>query len=94
VYHIFGSEELSAQSPAVKERVPEPYIALNKTDAANAGINEGDMVKIAVQEKTKEFPVKILPGFAEGTAGLPKNLDETSGIGFPFQTTIKKVNHE
>ena len=94
VYHIFGSEELSAQSPAVKERVPETYIALNKTDAANAGIKEGDKVEFTVQEKTKVFPAKILPGLAEGTAGLPKNLDETAGIGFPFQTTLKKVNHE
>jgi NADH-quinone oxidoreductase subunit G len=94
IYHIFGSEVLSAQSPAVKKRVPESYIALNKTDAANAGINEGDKVEILVQDKTTLFPVKILPGLAEGTAGLPKNLDETAGIGFPFQSTLKKVKDE
>ena len=28
LYHIFGSDELTAQSPAVTERIPEPYIAM------------------------------------------------------------------
>ncbi len=93
-YHIFGSDELSAQSEAVKERVPEAYIALNKTDAANSDIKEGDTVEITVQQKNRKFTVKILARLAQGTACLPKGLPETAGIGFPFQTTIKKVNNE
>ena len=28
-YHIFGSEELSLLAPAVAERMPAPYVALN-----------------------------------------------------------------
>ncbi len=94
IYHIFGSEELSANSPAVKERVPKPYIALNKTDAEKAGIKEGDTIEFTAQNEQRKFTAKILPGLAEGTAGLPKNLNETAGMDFPFQTTIKKVNDE
>ena len=34
IEHIFGSEELSLQSPPVAELAPGPYLALNAADAA------------------------------------------------------------
>ncbi len=91
VYHIFGSDELSAQSPAVKERVPEAYIVLNNTDASEAGIEENDKVEISVAGEKLELTVKLNLGFAKGTVGLPKGFNETNGIEFPFRTTINKV---
>ena len=33
VYHIFGSEELSVLAPAIAERAPQPYLAMNPDDA-------------------------------------------------------------
>ena len=38
LYHIFGSEELSAAAPAVAELAPAPYLALNPADAAAFGL--------------------------------------------------------
>ena len=35
IEHIFGSEELSLQAPAVAELAPGPYLALNAADAAS-----------------------------------------------------------
>ena len=35
IEHIFGSEELSLQSPAVASLAPAPYLALNAADAAS-----------------------------------------------------------
>ncbi|MGH9433419.1 MAG: NADH-quinone oxidoreductase subunit NuoG, partial [Terriglobia bacterium] len=46
LYHIFGSEELSAWAPAVRELVPQPYAALNAEEAAGLGVIEGQSVKI------------------------------------------------
>jgi len=94
VYHIFGTDERSAQSPAVAERVPEAYIAINDADAAEAGIKENDNVEISAGDKQLQLPVKLKLGLAKGILGLPKGLYETSGIQFPFRTTIKKVQND
>ncbi|HEY5390799.1 MAG TPA: NADH-quinone oxidoreductase subunit NuoG [Hanamia sp.] len=88
-YHIFGSEELSAQSPAVKTRVPAPYIALNVNDAAKAGITDGESVTIQSADQQLQFPVNLKTGIAEGIIGLPKGLDATKGLQYPFLTKIK-----
>lgn len=92
LYHIFGSDELSAQSPAVKERVPAPYIALNDNDALKAGIEEGNILEVLVKEVSHKLPVKLNTGLPEGTIGLPKGLTATEGIQFPFWTTFKKTD--
>ena len=90
LYHIFGSEELSALSPAVETRVPAPYIALNINDASKAGISKGESVTIQYNNQQLQFPVNLKTGIAEGIIGLPKGLDATKGIQFPFLTKIKK----
>jgi NADH-quinone oxidoreductase subunit G len=94
LYHIFGSDELSAQSPAVAERVPQPYIALNDSDAGKAGIVEGAIIEILLSGNKKWLPVKLKMGLPQGTAGLPKGLQETAGIIYPFYTTIKIAGND
>jgi len=94
LYHIFGSDELSAQSPAVAERVPQPYIALNYSDAIKAGIGEGAVIEILLNGNKKWLPVKLNIGLPEGAAGLPKGLQETAGIAFPFFTTLKIAGND
>ncbi len=93
-YHILGSDELSAQSPAIKERVPAPYVALNDNDASKAGIEEGDIIDVLVKEVNQKLTVKLNTGLPEGTIGLPKGLTATAGIQFPFWTTFKKLTDE
>ena len=94
LYHIFGSDELSAQSPAVEERIEKPYIALNNSDAFKEAITEDDLVEVLLNDKKYKLPVKLNAGIAEGTVGLPKGGKETAGICFPFLITLKKVDHE
>lgn len=94
LYHIFGSEELSAKSPAVETRVPAPYIALNINDAAKSGISEGDSLTIGYLDQQLQFPVTLKTGIAEGIIGLPKGLDATKGIQFPFFTKLKLSKDE
>jgi NADH-quinone oxidoreductase subunit G len=86
LYHIFGSDELSALSPAVAERIPKPYIGLNTEDALKADITEGDMLEVLLNGIAHSLPVKLQLGLPAGIAGLPK-----AGIRYPFSTTITKA---
>ena len=94
LYHIFGSDPLSAQSPAIRERVPQPYIALNDPDATRAGIKEGQYIEVLLNGRKQRLPVKLHTGFPPGTAGLPKGLAATAGLPFPFSITLNSAPHD
>jgi NADH-quinone oxidoreductase subunit G len=94
LYHIFGTDELSVQSPAMAERVPQAYIAMNDADAYKAGFAAGDILEIELNGKISWLPVKLNLGLPEGAAGLPKGLPETAGIQFPFITKIKLAGND
>ena len=94
--HIFGSEELSLQSPSIAERLPAFCVLLNLQDAEIAGVDAGDLIEIS--SLTGDFilkvPVRIeltLPrGLLAITAGLPAFQSMKSRV----QVTLKKVNQE
>ena len=71
LFHIYGSEELSSKSPAVKERIPEAYIAINQTDSEKFEIKENENFELTIGETKLEFPVKIFKELPEGIAGYP-----------------------
>ena len=56
IYHIFGSEELSAIAPAIAERVPEPYLMLNDEDAADLDIAGGGVVQVDLAKRSQASP--------------------------------------
>ncbi len=90
-YHIYGSEELTGKSPAIKERTPEAYIALNKKEAQKYGIEaEGASLEIHLQNGQKRFKVKLDDSLPEGILGLPKGLTETQGLIYPLKGQLKK----
>lgn len=61
-HHIFGTEELSALAPAVTERLPEPYVALNPEDARRLQIGPGEMAELEVGGATHRLPVRVRQG--------------------------------
>ncbi|QFY41931.1 NADH-quinone oxidoreductase subunit NuoG [Candidatus Methylospira mobilis] len=79
LYHLFGSEELSALAPAIAERVAKPYIALHPDDAAAAGLEPGVWVEVEVAGETQRLPLIILPSLARGLAALPSGLNGLPG---------------
>lgn len=83
VYHIFGTEELSALAPAVAERVPKPYVALNPADAARFGIGPGQEAELTVAGGTYRLPLSLSPRLPSGMAGLPVGLPGLEGIVLP-----------
>ncbi|HEX5554347.1 MAG TPA: NADH-quinone oxidoreductase subunit NuoG [Chitinophagaceae bacterium] len=94
LYHIYGSDELSAQSTAVKQRIPAPYIALNDQDAKEGGYAKDDQVELFLGGRKHAFPVVLEPGLPRGIAGLPKGLEQTKGVLFPFWTELKHLKNE
>jgi NADH-quinone oxidoreductase subunit G len=80
LWHIFGSEELSALAPAVVERVPAPYLALSPDDAARLGIAAGESVELWLAGSPYRLPVSLRPALARGVAGLPAGLPGLQGM--------------
>jgi NADH-quinone oxidoreductase subunit G len=74
VYQIFGSEELSAVSPSVLQRVPEPFVLLNQNDADSMVLKGGDVTHLEILKTRITLKVKIDNTIQKGLAGLTINL--------------------
>jgi NADH-quinone oxidoreductase subunit G len=74
LHHLFGSEELSAESPPIAERAPSPYVGLNPADAADRSLADGAPADVVLDGDTLTLPVALMPSLARGTAALPSGL--------------------
>ncbi|HEV2666464.1 MAG TPA: molybdopterin-dependent oxidoreductase, partial [Blastocatellia bacterium] len=90
-YHIFGSEELSALSPGVAERAPQPYLALNPDDAGELLVSEGEEVELVLDGAVYRLPVRFHPALPRGVAGLPAGLRELPWAALPGWGTVSRV---
>ncbi len=91
LYHIFGSEELSAQGSAIASRIPEPYVAVNLDDAARLGLSDGTLVVIKYHNRELKLSVNITLSIPLGIIGLPFGFEANKGIEFPFLTSIERI---
>ena len=76
--HIFGSDELSALSPALAELVEPGYIALRSADAAALGVSAGDGV--VAGDALATLAVRVDDSLAEGCAAYPAGLAGTENL--------------
>jgi NADH-quinone oxidoreductase subunit G len=81
--HIFGSEELSALAPAVAERAPSPYLALNEADAAALRAAPDDVLEVHLAGRSYRLPLKLGRALPLGVAGLPVGLPTLPGVELP-----------
>ncbi len=91
LYHIFGSEELSALSAGIAEMAPKPYLALGRADAERLGIQEGDKVRLIFSGKSYPLPVSVVASLPKGLAGLPSGLPGLEGIILPGWGKVEKA---
>ena len=89
IVQIFGSEELSAMSPAIRERMTGPYISLSPEDASSRGLQQGDQVSIADAAVTAT--VCIRRKMHKGTAALYCGNNEIDQFRLPAQIEIHKA---
>ncbi len=75
-YHIFGSEELSAQSDPIAERASLPYVTLRADSANSLGVQAGDGLQLWIGEQAVSLEVQVSDDCPSGAllvaAGLPK----------------------
>lgn len=69
-YQIFGSEELSARTSAVAERIPGPALMLHPEDAAELQFKAGERAEFVLDDRLHCVPVKLNVAVPRGTAAL------------------------
>ena len=70
VYHIFGSEVLSSEAPAIKEMIPQQFLWMNPDDALKMDFKKDDTAVIEIGKDTFRLPVKVKMGLPRGLAGI------------------------
>jgi NADH-quinone oxidoreductase subunit G len=87
LYPIFGSEELSSLSRAIRQVATRPHVAMHPEDAARLGVTEGGEVNVEGQR----VPVKVDPGLARGCAGITAGMAPFEGLRLPAWSRITRA---
>ncbi|QSL92299.1 NADH-quinone oxidoreductase subunit NuoG [Ectopseudomonas toyotomiensis] len=74
LHHLFGSEENSARAKPIQERMPEPYVALAREEAARLGVNDGALLAVRINGQALRLPLQVRDDLAVGLVGLPVGL--------------------
>ncbi|SDA78729.1 NADH dehydrogenase subunit G [Pseudomonas sp. NFPP33] len=74
LHHLFGSEENSARAKPIQERMPEPYVALAREEAARLGVNDGALLALRINGQALRLPLQVRDDLAVGLVGLPVGL--------------------
>lgn len=90
LYHVFGSEELSSQSPAIAELAPKPYVALSAADAKRLQLQDGAEVKLSLAGNAEKLPVVVRPDLPDGIACIPAGLGLLAGTSLPAWTRFSR----
>jgi NADH-quinone oxidoreductase subunit G len=86
LYHLFGSEELTARSEAIQAKATSAYVALNPADAAKLGLGVTDGVQV---QHNGSVPVLLRDSIAPGSVGISVGL---SGLNFQNMTVAVALN--
>ena len=74
LHHVFGSDELTMQSPPIGERAPAPFIVLNPGDAQRLGVAPGEGVKWQAGDRVLSFEAKLSDHMPQGAAGYVRGM--------------------
>lgn len=88
--HVFGSEELSARSAAVRERIPRAEVVLGARDAEGLRAVPGEELEIRLPGFSGRLPLKIRPEWPEGVAGFPAGFPGIPAADLPAWGTIRR----
>lgn len=88
LYHVFGSEELSALSPPLAERVPAAYAALHPEDAEKLGV--GETLAVRLNERVVRLPLRLESSLPRGAVGISAGLAGLFRSDLPAWIAIEK----
>ncbi|HMV70577.1 MAG TPA: NADH-quinone oxidoreductase subunit NuoG [Pseudomonadales bacterium] len=80
LYHLFGSEELSARAAVTQTLVPAPYVALHPDDARRSGLLAGQNVRVTVGNHVFSAALELRDTLAIGVIGVPAGLPDTGPV--------------
>ncbi len=86
IYHLFGSEELSARTPAIQEKATSAYVAINPEDAQKLGLQSSDGVQV---EHNGAVPFVLRSSIEVGTVGVSFGL---KGLNFQNMESSISLN--
>ncbi len=88
LYHLFGSDELTAKTPAIQEKATSGYIALNEADVAKLGLQAGDGVAV---ENNGSVPYIVRSSIQPGTVGVSVGLEGLNFRNLPGAVSLQKA---
>jgi NADH-quinone oxidoreductase subunit G len=91
-HHIFGSEELSVLSPAVRQRAAQAYLAIHPEDVTRLRLAGADHVELILGDASYRVPYLAVPSLPRGVAEFPVGLPGLTGLVLPAWGTIRKVS--
>ncbi len=91
LYHIFGSEELSARSEGVAEVIPNPYLAVSSSDAQSLELKAEDEVSLELGGTQQTLQVRVYEELPAGVIGIPRGLPDLPGLELPGWAKITGV---
>ena len=87
---LFGSEELSNQSPAIVERMSEPFLSLHPSDGARLSLDDQITIELTLQETMYRLAVRLELSTPAGTAGISLGPD-VSDVRMPVWIDLFKA---
>jgi len=90
LYHIFGSEELSAKGNAIAQRIQTPDILMNRTEAETYGLKENTKIQITSVIQNIDFSVKVSDSVPLGVVCVSHNLPGMLYSPVPGWSQLKK----
>lgn len=69
----YGTEELSSYSDPIRQATPKPELTMHSEDGARAGFQDGDIVKLHLEQGMLEIPLRLSATMARGVVVLPRH---------------------
>lgn len=92
LHHLFGSEENSSRAAPIQARMPQPYVALAREEAARLGVNDGAWLSLNLGEHTLCLPVQVREDLGIGLVGLPVGLPGIpAGVAGAVATALQEA---
>jgi NADH-quinone oxidoreductase subunit G len=90
LFHIFGSDEMTARAAPMATRIPAAYVALSERDAQQFNVAAGEPVIVTLAESTVQLPVRVDAALPAGVIGLPAGLPDSPAFGADTWVRIAK----
>jgi NADH-quinone oxidoreductase subunit G len=98
IYRIFGSDELSARSPAVAELTAKPFVEISSMDAQTLDVVDGDKVIFSLAGDQHSVEVNLNTSIPNGCLGYSIGLPGAAWIAPETSVSLRKdttwINHK